>query len=100
MMKKYSIYLSYSQIDFPAVMARKMAVISSVPELVAMLPGGVVERDSALKDSQLYAAIGCDLSDLERLEHSLVLCGVDFSCPTLLLSECALTYMQPERCLT
>lgn len=81
-------------------MARKMAIIYSAPELGTMLPGGMVKRDVAVADSQQYAAIGCDLSDLEKLEHSLVLCGVDFSCPTLLLSECVLTYMEPERCCT
>lgn len=100
---KYDMSYSVSkhvQVDFPSVMAKKMATISLVPELATMLPGGVVERGPALADSQQYAAIGCDLSDLEKLERSLVLCGVDFSRPTLLLSECALTYMEPERCCT
>ena len=77
-----------------------MATIASVPELEAMLLGGVVARGPSITDSLHYAAIGCDLCDLSGLEESLALCGIEFSWPTLLLSECVLTYMQPQRYLS
>ena len=77
-----------------------MATIASVPELEAMLLGGVVARGPSITDSLHYAVIGCDLCDLSGLEESLALCGIEFSWPTLLLSECVLTYMQPQRYLS
>ena len=41
--------------------------------------------------------IGVDLTQLELLERSLLVAGINFSLPTLLLSEVSLTYMEPER---
>lgn len=40
-----------------------------------------------------YKLIGADLSQTNTLEAALKLCDIDFERPTLLLSECVLTYM-------
>ena len=44
-----------------------------------------------------YTMIGCDLRALEKLDSLLSMCGVDYKVPTLFISECALTYVNPER---
>jgi putative lipase involved disintegration of autophagic bodies len=40
-----------------------------------------------------YKLLGVDLTQHNTLEALLKLCGIDFDLPTLLLSECVLTYM-------
>ena len=40
-----------------------------------------------------YCLLGVDLTQLNTLEAALRLCGADFDIPTLLLSECVMTYM-------
>lgn len=40
-----------------------------------------------------YKLLGVDLTQLNTLEACLNLCGVDWDTPTLLLSECVMTYM-------
>ena len=40
-----------------------------------------------------YCLLGVDLTQLHTVEAALRLCGIDFDVPTLLLSECVMTYM-------
>ncbi|KAL4160534.1 hypothetical protein PRNP1_001102 [Phytophthora ramorum] len=44
-----------------------------------------------------YSLIACDLGDTERLNASLAAAGVDKSLPTLILAECVLSYLAPEK---
>jgi tRNA wybutosine-synthesizing protein 4 len=43
-----------------------------------------------------YVLLEADLRSIEQLESNLVTAGVDFSEPTLFLSECVLVYMKGE----
>ena len=47
-----------------------------------------------------YCLLGVDLTQLNTLEAALRLCGADFDTPTLLLSECVMTYMTRRWCVT
>ena len=40
-----------------------------------------------------YCLLGVDLTQLNTVEAALRMCGCDFDTPTLLLSECVMTYM-------
>lgn len=48
-------------------------------------------------NTDCYKLIGVDLNDLSRLEELLRLCRIKGDNPTLLLSECVLTYMTAIR---
>ena len=48
-------------------------------------------------ESTNYFPIGCDLTKIELLEKMLLKNKVSFSLPTLLLSECVLTYISPTQ---
>ena len=43
--------------------------------------------------SKTYSLLGVDLSQTNTLEAALKMCDLDLDRPTLLLSECVLTYM-------
>ena len=84
------------QIDFPAVMHRKVAIVNGNVHL-SSATGGLLSEDSDTVNSEHYCLIGCDVTHLETLERMLVGCGVDFECPTLVMSECVLTYINPQK---
>jgi O-methyltransferase involved in polyketide biosynthesis len=44
-----------------------------------------------------YTLVGCNLKDLSSLEKILLTCDIDASCPTLLLSEVVLCYLDATR---
>jgi O-methyltransferase involved in polyketide biosynthesis len=43
-----------------------------------------------------YSLISCDLRELSLLQSKLVSIGFDVSLPTLILTECVMTYMNVE----
>lgn len=43
-----------------------------------------------------YKLIGCDLKNLPAFQESLLRHGIDRASPTLILSECVLTYINPK----
>ena len=55
--------------------------------------------DSNVFISEKYCAVCCDINNLNILQKRLMTAGVDFNAPTLLLSECALTYVETTRYL-
>lgn len=48
-------------------------------------------------NSPNYKLIGADLTNLQLFNDILLSLGVDFTKPTLLLSEVVLVYLNPER---
>uniref|UniRef100_M4C3X1 [phosphatase 2A protein]-leucine-carboxy methyltransferase n=2 Tax=Hyaloperonospora arabidopsidis (strain Emoy2) TaxID=559515 RepID=M4C3X1_HYAAE len=47
--------------------------------------------------SASYSIIACDLGDLEKLDAMLDAAGVERSMPTLILAECVVSYLAPEK---
>jgi len=47
--------------------------------------------------SDKYVLIGCDLEFLSYVERQLIQCEIQFNCPTLVLSEVAMCYMDASR---
>ncbi|XP_059088829.1 tRNA wybutosine-synthesizing protein 4-like, partial [Tigriopus californicus] len=86
----------YFEVDLPAVIRDKSLVIRSHPIFHAMwrTPGQRI-HDHCYKFQNL-ALLGCDLNDIPSLERQLNQCGFDWSKLTLVVSECALTYV-PEQ---
>nr|CAD7450064.1 unnamed protein product [Timema bartmani] len=83
----------YYEVDFPEVIERKSRIIRDTAVLSEAV--GVPDDESRhieLKTRQ-YRLLACDLRQLDNLESMLRLAGVNFSLPTLFLSECAVTYM-------
>ncbi|XP_007898284.2 tRNA wybutosine-synthesizing protein 4 [Callorhinchus milii] len=88
------------EVDFPDVVQRKAALIKNSQELVQLL-GYIDELKPAQNDAVClsamdYKLLGVDLTEVMKLDHALMEAGLDPCCPTLLLSEVVLTYMQVE----
>jgi len=90
----------FVEVDFPGVTARKCWVIKRHKQLLAAVVSGE-EGDVKLNRTDLhscrYHLVAADFTDLTGLEAKLMESEVDFSCPTLILAECALVYVQPGR---
>ncbi|XP_068122546.1 tRNA wybutosine-synthesizing protein 4 isoform X2 [Hyperolius riggenbachi] len=90
---------SFWEVDFPAVVKRKRQVIEQTEELRSLLVSssecsvsggiGLLSRD--------YKLLGVDLSDISALDSALDDAGLTWLCPTLVLAEVVLCYMEPER---
>ena len=77
-------------------MQHKLSIILTTPELSCMVPN-VSSRGDKVTVSDHYCIIGCDLYQLDEFQTLLKLADVDYTIPTLLLSECVLTYMDVSR---
>ncbi|SPQ20068.1 e81a83fa-b80e-471c-8f6d-2bcac709177b [Thermothielavioides terrestris] len=97
--------IAYHEIDFPTIMARKQAIISSTPSLRAILT-----TPEQLTTPETTTAWQCH-SLTPNSNNSLTLHGLDLrtltatsavlpqllpDAPTLLLSECCLCYLAPS----
>ncbi|KAL3831855.1 hypothetical protein ACJMK2_023552 [Sinanodonta woodiana] len=93
--------VTFCEIDFPDVVRRKKEIIMAQPPLLELI--GEITHTKATDnllveiDSANYKLLGIDLGQPNTLEAVLKLCQIDFDCPTLLISECVLTYMT-RRC--
>ena len=84
------------QVDFSSVVKRKLDAVSRSSYLQQCI-GEWKCVNSEFIASERYCAIGCDINNLSALHCILEKAGVDFSAPTLFLSECVLTYINPNR---
>ncbi|BFZ01945.1 hypothetical protein BsWGS_04985 [Bradybaena similaris] len=91
----------FCEIDFPELVKKKRLLIENTEDL-----WNLVEKTNERPLSPHielscsdYHLLGVDLTQLNTLEAALKMCGLDFECPTLLLSECVMTYMT-RRCST
>jgi len=82
----------FVEIDFPEVISRKVVALSGEPAFRKITKDWKFSLKECKGD--VYEAFGGDLSHLEDIEHSLKVCGVNFSAPTLILSECVICYME------
>ncbi|XP_069110693.1 tRNA wybutosine-synthesizing protein 4-like [Argopecten irradians] len=93
--------VSFYEVDFPEVVKRKCAIIKAKGVLGNLIPGLHQQKPDQNPLIEIhtpgYTLVGVDLTQLNTLEAVLTHCGVDTDRPTLLLSECVLTYMT-RRC--
>ena len=75
---------------------RKLSVIAENPLLQQHI-GEMKSLNEDIVVADTYTAICCDITNLEDLRCKLEQAGVDFSAPSLFVSECVLTYIDPER---
>ncbi|XP_071966222.1 tRNA wybutosine-synthesizing protein 4-like [Antedon mediterranea] len=91
----------FVEVDFPDLVRRKVALIHNNPKLNGLLEDElkIPDKIEKLKDvcplycSPDYHIIGCDLKQVAKLTSCLEHCGIDCQLPTLVLSECVITYM-------
>ena len=107
--------LRYVEVDFPVAVEKKAAIIRRTPRMMELVQAKSPQQTDADREkyakgaeeakdhidpilqlpSHDYALVGADLRNLEALEAGLRHAQVDFSLPTLILSECVLIYMMP-----
>ena len=80
----------FYEVDFPAVIERKIEYIRSSEELKALYNENIPESERKL------VMIGNDLSELEELKKKFSEKKLNHEKNTLILSECVLTYMYEE----
>ncbi|XP_059822995.1 tRNA wybutosine-synthesizing protein 4 isoform X1 [Hypanus sabinus] len=89
------------EVDFPDVVQRKATLIKNKQELVELI-GCTDEMGLAQMEvaghlySMDYKLLGIDLTEITKLDNTLMEIGLNYACPTLLLSEVVLTYMKNE----
>ena len=91
------------ELDFADVAHRKAAVVRRQPRLAALVEGAANVAKSELKGGLVlrgteYALAGADLRDLDAVQAAAFEGGrLDARLPTLVLSECVLIYLPPDR---
>ncbi|XP_018427316.1 PREDICTED: tRNA wybutosine-synthesizing protein 4 [Nanorana parkeri] len=87
------------EVDFPAVVERKRRVIAETETLRKMLSKNADCDGPACSIllSEDYKLLGVDLGDLSSLHSALDSAGLTWNCPTLVLAEVVLCYMDPDR---
>lgn len=96
-------------IDLPEVAANKCTLVRRNSTLMEGIkesqPSKSSDPDSGSQSvpkttdfhSDDYHIVGCDFTRLADLETKMTDCGVDFTTPTLLVAECVLVYLQPDK---
>jgi len=84
----------YYEIDFPEVIKRKLCIIEKHEELKNLI-GQYKVKDECLTSDD-YNVIPCDLTKTNILKEYFSKCKLDYNVPTLLFSECVLTYVEYE----
>ena len=77
-------------------MTLKLNILQTNSKLSMFLEGKPLSGESFF-NSKHYCVLGCDLKCLAKLQQLLEAGHVNYSVPTLFLSECVLTYIQSER---
>ncbi|XP_041443357.1 tRNA wybutosine-synthesizing protein 4 isoform X2 [Xenopus laevis] len=85
------------EVDFPSVVNRKRLIIQQSETLTDLLGSHETPDGPLVLLSQGYKLLGVDLSDVSSLTAALEGAGIAWDCPTLILGEVALCYMDPER---
>lgn len=106
----------FIEVDFPELLSRKSACILNDSQLSAALgpllqrecpvtpptdtvtPGVATPAQPPLLElrTEAYCMIGADLTDLSATERAFATAAICKDVPTLVLSECVLTYLDPQ----
>ncbi|XP_076350875.1 tRNA wybutosine-synthesizing protein 4-like isoform X6 [Tachypleus tridentatus] len=89
---------TFIEVDFESVITRKLKCVNSHSVLKAMMPEGAPKcsNKSVIFQGRNYILIGADLRVIYELDKALEDAGISFECPTLIFSECAMTYIDVE----
>uniref|UniRef100_H3CML5 tRNA wybutosine-synthesizing protein 4 n=1 Tax=Tetraodon nigroviridis TaxID=99883 RepID=H3CML5_TETNG len=83
------------EVDFPDVAKRKAALIKGSPTLTEVCgPRLPPVTGPVCVSAGQYQLLGVDLRHKSQVEEALCAAGMDWSAPTLILSEVVLTYME------
>ncbi|XP_063289524.1 tRNA wybutosine-synthesizing protein 4 isoform X2 [Pelobates fuscus] len=87
------------EVDFPAVVQRKHLLIEETEVLRNLLGSHEASSysDGLVLSATNYRLLGVDLCDVSTLESTLEKAGIMWDCPTLVLAEVVLCYMDPAR---
>ncbi|XP_053561673.1 tRNA wybutosine-synthesizing protein 4 [Bombina bombina] len=87
------------EVDFPPVVQRKHQIIQQNQILRDQLGTceTVVSDGPMVLSAQSYKLLGVDLNDVSCLDYALDGAGLKWDCPSLILAEVALCYMDPAR---
>ncbi|KAI5106871.1 tRNA wybutosine-synthesizing protein 4 [Silurus meridionalis] len=86
--------VSVYEVDFPEVARRKAALISGTHSLKDALPDCEILAGPVYVSSAYYKLLGVDVRNEKEAEEALSAAGLQWSSPTLILSEVVLTYME------
>jgi len=93
---------AFVETDFPDITAKKAFVVNKVPTLRKLAVGSRESLVVANKGTDIhgsnYHLVGGDLRKWDELALKLIdECGLHFNLPTLILAECVLVYLPPEK---
>ncbi|RQM18885.1 hypothetical protein DD237_007606 [Peronospora effusa] len=107
--RKFAGMVSFTEVDCDAIVSAKTKLLNDPVIRVGLFPkdiGDLMVMTSSASDevawqchvpSGSYSLIACDLGDIPRLEATMNAVGVERSLPTLMLGECVLSYLAPEK---
>ena len=85
--------MTFFEIDLPSNVERKTKLIRRSPKCSEYLSSSL-DENAIITDS--YKLFACDLSDTVTLTKCLNKHNFDFKLPTIVLSECVITYMREQ----
>ncbi|XP_065053055.1 tRNA wybutosine-synthesizing protein 4-like [Rhopilema esculentum] len=86
----------YLELDFPEVVQRKIKLIKSRKALSSLVDGITANQNEFISDD--YSIVGCDLTNLDRLQEVIRKANFNPEDFTLLFSEVVLTYVEKKGC--
>ncbi|CAH0478554.1 unnamed protein product [Peronospora belbahrii] len=107
--RKFLGTLYFTEVDCDAIVSAKTKLLNDSDVQAGLFPKDmdnlIVTSSSADCEiawqcrvpSGSYSLIACDLGDIQRLNAALNTAGADRSLPTLMLGECLLSYLAPEK---
>ncbi|KAK5609958.1 hypothetical protein CRENBAI_007764 [Crenichthys baileyi] len=85
------------EVDFPDVAQRKAALVACNVTLRGMLDSNLPPHSGPVYiSSSQYRMLGVDVRGGSQVEEALGAAGLDWTAPTLILSEVVLTYMETQ----
>ncbi|KAG7399001.1 hypothetical protein PHYBOEH_009994 [Phytophthora boehmeriae] len=99
--------LNFIEVDCEAIVSAKAQLLNNGEVRAGLFPNDI--NDLAAEDggdmvawhcrvpSATYSLIECDLGDVNRLDTAFNAAGVERNLPTLILAECVLSYLAPEK---